>query len=351
MVLEGYTTAVVGSYSVPYWYEALEKQVESGAFMPEDMIDAQYRASQAAILDQETAGVDVVTGGEMHRRTNNRHAPPNAMLNHFWSRIPGFSQETRPKSITAQDPEVTHPAAVLKDRISYADLGLVDEFRMVSTYARRDVKITMTGPHMLAKVCHDEYYGDLTQVMQDLAAVINRNFQELQAAGCAHVQLDEPLFAAVDRSEVEAAVAAVNQCFEGIDAYRWVHICHGNYSVSEAFDEGEQVGHRYFDDFGEQPADLIARIDCDALMLEYDVVDLYRDVLRDQQVAIGAADVQEKSVESPEQIIERVEAQRWLSPEQTLLTTTCGLNHLPREVCYRKLAALCEARDRMRGKR
>ncbi len=46
-----YTTTVVGSYSVPRWYEALEKQVEAGALSKADMADAQFRASQAAILD------------------------------------------------------------------------------------------------------------------------------------------------------------------------------------------------------------------------------------------------------------------------------------------------------------
>ncbi len=96
-----YTTTVVGSFSVPRWYEALEKQVEIGALSKADMADAQFRASQAAILDQEVAGIDVITGGEMHRRTNNRHAPPNAMLNFFWEKMPGFSKETRPKPITS----------------------------------------------------------------------------------------------------------------------------------------------------------------------------------------------------------------------------------------------------------
>lgn len=78
-----YTSTVVGSHSVPRWYEALEKQVEAGALSKGDMADAQYRTTQAAILDQEIAGIDIITGGEMHRRTNNRHAPPNAMLNFF----------------------------------------------------------------------------------------------------------------------------------------------------------------------------------------------------------------------------------------------------------------------------
>ena len=70
--------------------------------------DAQYRATQAAILDQEIANIDVITGGEMHRRTHNRHSPPNAMLNFFWQKIPAFQGSTTPKPITKHDPDVFH---------------------------------------------------------------------------------------------------------------------------------------------------------------------------------------------------------------------------------------------------
>ena len=126
------------------------------------MVDAQLRASQAAILDQEFAGIDVITGGEMHRRTHNRHSPPNAMLNYFWQKYSAFQGSTRPKPITKHDPDVFHPAATCKARIAdNVDLGLVEEFKTVSALARRPVKITMTGPHMLAKVAYDEHYNDI----------------------------------------------------------------------------------------------------------------------------------------------------------------------------------------------
>lgn len=346
-MLPPYTTTVVGAHSVPRWYETLEKQVEAGTLSAAEMADVQYRASQAAIADQEAAGIDVITGGEMHRRTNNRHAPPNAMLNHFWAKIPGFSTETRPKPITPKDDKVTHPAAVLTGKVQYGDLGLVDEFQMVSTFAHTDVKVTMTGPHMLAKVAHDEHYGgDMTPFMNDLAEVLNRNFRELQDAGCQHVQVDEPLFAAVDRPEVEAAVEAINAAFEGITMTKWVHICQGNYAVGEDYDG--QIGHRYFD-FGQYPADLIARIDCDALMVEYDFAGAYEGQLRNQQLAVGAADVTKAEVEPAEVLVERIQAQSWLPREQTLITSTCGLNHLPRDVAFAKLRAMSAAQAQLRS--
>src|SRR5262245_19984904 len=85
-----YTTTVVGAHSVPRWFETLDHLVALGQLQPADLGDAQFRAMQAAILEQETAGIDVITHGEMHRRTHNRNSPANAMLNHFWQKIPAF---------------------------------------------------------------------------------------------------------------------------------------------------------------------------------------------------------------------------------------------------------------------
>jgi 5-methyltetrahydropteroyltriglutamate--homocysteine methyltransferase len=92
-----YTTTVIGAHSVPDWYEALDRLLAVGQLSMSSMADAQHRATQAAVLEQELAGIDVITGGEMHRRTHNRHAPPNAMLNHFWQKIPAFQGATKPK--------------------------------------------------------------------------------------------------------------------------------------------------------------------------------------------------------------------------------------------------------------
>src|SRR5918992_519317 len=69
-----------GRHSVPKWYEESEKLIESGKSGKSAMADAQFRASQAALLDMEAGGIDIVNGGEMHRRTNNPYAPPNAKL-------------------------------------------------------------------------------------------------------------------------------------------------------------------------------------------------------------------------------------------------------------------------------
>ena len=344
-----YTTTVIGAHSVPDWYEALDRLLAVGQLSMASMADAQYRAGQAAVLDQELAGIDVITGGEMHRRTHNRHAPPNAMLNYFWQKIPAFQGSTRPKPITPQDLNVFHPAATCRGRISEViDLGLAEEFSTISALTRKPVKITMTGPHMLAKVAYDEYYNDLPKMMNDLGKLLRHNFRKLVTAGCRHIQIDEPLFTMSDDAEVEAAVDAINLATEGLagNAHVSVHICQGNYAVGKEYDA--QIGHRYFD-VGRYKADLVCKIECSSYLIEYDMAHHYEGHLGNRQLGIGAVDVQDPKIETGEIVAARVRQYSWLAPEQTIVTSSCGFNHLPRQVAFGKLQALVGAKRVLGG--
>jgi 5-methyltetrahydropteroyltriglutamate--homocysteine methyltransferase len=344
-----YTTTVVGAHSVPRWYEALDRLVNLGQLSAGDLTDAQFRATQAAILEQEVAGIDVITGGEMHRRTHNRHSPPNAMLNHFWQKIPAFQGVTQPKPISKHDPNVFHPAATCRGPIAdTTDLGLVEEFRTVSAFARKPVKVTMTGPHLLAAVAYDEHYNDVPRMMIDLGKLLHQNFKRLAAAGCKHIQIDEPYFTVADDAEVRAAVDAINMAIEGMpdDVHVLVHICQGNYAVGADYDG--QIGHRYFDT-GRYKADLICKIDCDAYLVEHDMSDRYEGLLGNKQLGVGAVDVQDPNVETGQQVAERIKTHRWLLPEQIIITSSCGFNHLPRHIALGKLRAMTEAKAILGG--
>jgi 5-methyltetrahydropteroyltriglutamate--homocysteine methyltransferase len=339
-----YATTVIGAYSVPDWYEALDRLVAVGQLSMGALADAQFRASEAAIHDQELAGIDVITDGEMHRRTHNRHSPPNAMLNHFWQKIPAFQGGTRPRAITPRDQEVFHPAATCRDRIlETTDLGLVEEFAAAAQLTQKPVKITMTGPHMLAKVAYDEYYHDLPKMMMDLSKLLRRNFLRLAEAGCRNIQIDEPLFTVSAEDEVAAAVDAINAAIEDLPdcVHVSMHICQGNYAVGKEYDG--QIGHRYFD-AGRYKADKICGIRCAAYLIEYDMAHHFEGILGDRQLGVGAVDVQDPRIESGELVAGRIRVLDWLAPEQTIITSSCGFNHLPRRIAFGKLLAMTEAK-------
>jgi 5-methyltetrahydropteroyltriglutamate--homocysteine methyltransferase len=214
------------------------------------------------------------------------------MLNYFWEKIPGFHATNKPRPISGHDPNVFHPAAICRGPIDHTtDLGLVDEFMTVSAFARQPVKITMTGPHLLAAVAYDEYYNDLPRMMQDLGKLLHENFRRLTEAGCKHIQIDEPYFTVADDDEVRAAVDAINTAIEDVpdDVHVLVHICQGNYAVGPDYDG--QIGHRYFD-IGRYKADIVTTIECDGFLVEHDMAHHYQGLLGNRQLGVGAVDDQ-----------------------------------------------------------
>ena len=75
----------------------------------------------------------------------------------------------------------------------------------------------------------------------------------------------------------------------------------------------------------------------------------YEGLIGDKQIGVGAVDVQDPKVESGETVAERIRAQKWLAPEQTIVTSSCGFNHLPRQVALGKLKAMTEAKRILGG--
>jgi 5-methyltetrahydropteroyltriglutamate--homocysteine methyltransferase len=208
----------------------------------------------------------------------------------------------------------------------------------------------MTGPHLLAAVAYDEYYNDNARMIADFGKLLNQNFRRLAEAGCKHIQIDEPYFTVAGDDEVRAAVDAINSAIEGLprDVHVMMHICQGNYAVGPDYDG--QIGHRYFDT-GRYKADLICQIACDGYLIEHDMAAHYKHCLGNKQLGIGAVDVQAPNVETGQQVVERIKVHRWLTPEQTIITSSCGFNHLPRHIALGKLRAMTEAKAILTGSR
>ena len=110
--------------------------------------------------------------------------------------------------------------------------------------------------------------------MADLGKLLHQNFRRLAAAGCKHIQIDEPYFTVAETPRCALAVDAINLAIEDLpdDIHVLVHICQGNYAVGTDYDG--QIGHRYFDT-GRYKADLAARSTA-RLLIEHDMTHHFR---------------------------------------------------------------------------
>jgi 5-methyltetrahydropteroyltriglutamate--homocysteine methyltransferase len=345
-------TTVVGSYSVPDWYPSVARAVEEGTLAAEALADAKACAVRAAVHDQEVAGIDIVSDGELFRRNDNRFGPPNAMINHFAAMIPGFSGELREKTgITPVAPDASLPAPVVVGALEEADLGLVDELAFLRATTGRRTRVALTGPHMFATVAWDEHYGSRQALAEAMSDVVHAELSRLDAAGADVVQLDEPIvwFLADDQ---EWATDCINRCFEGVTAARRaLHLCQGNYNP----DPSAHLGLRIFPAPFEQILPVLEHVDVDEVLLAFSGVGVHdlaplREFPRGREYGVGAVDVQTHRVETPEKVaatLDRVGGA--LDGREILAVPDCGLNHLPRDVAFAKLSALAAGAALVRG--
>jgi 5-methyltetrahydropteroyltriglutamate--homocysteine methyltransferase len=194
---------------------------------------------------------------------------------------------------------------------------------------------------------HD-FYNNLLRMMLDLAKLLRHNFRLLAAAGCKNIQIDEPLFTMFDDEEVAAAVAAINSALEVLpnDIHVSEHFCQGSFAVSKEYDA--QIGHRYFD-AGRYKAALVSTIECSSYMVKYGMASHYEGLLGNQQLNVGAVDVRDPKTETGEVVADHIRSCRWLVPEQTTVTASCGFSHLSRRTAFGKLRALAEAKRILGG--
>ncbi len=323
-------TSVVGSYSVPEWLERLKTDYYqrriSGAYLAE-IHDV---AIKAALKDQERAGIDVVSDGEL-RRDND--------VDYFLARMPGVEIPHRAKDFYYDyyEARVTHPLPEL-DPAGPPPLGLLDDFLFTRQYTDRPIKFSLTGPFSLSRRVRNECYGDEAELVLAFARTLNREARALAAAGVAVLQVDEPFLAGY-RDRAGLAVQALNVVFEGVDprtTLRAVHVCYGNRYARPLW-EGQY-------DFL-FPAILDAHVD--QVVLEfarkgYDDLELFRRYPDTSfTLGLGVIDVKSHEVETPELIAARVRrALQVLPPQRLMVNPDCGLRHLPSDVARAKLQAL-----------
>jgi 5-methyltetrahydropteroyltriglutamate--homocysteine methyltransferase len=319
-------TSVVGSYSVPEWLERLKTDFYQRRISGQYLDDIHEVAIKAALKDQERAGVDVVSDGEL-RRDND--------VDYFLARMPGVEIPHIAKTFYYDyyDAYVRHP---IPEDDPNATLGLVDDLSFTLAYTDRPVKFSFTGPFSLARRVHNEAYGNLDDLVLAFARILNLEAKALARAGAAILQIDEPFLAGYPE-EVGVAARAINMVYDGVEGpIRALHVCYGNRYARPVWE-----GHYEF----LFPTILDAQVD--QLVLEfarkgYQDLELFKKYpTQSLTLGLGVIDVKNPACEPTELIVSRVhQALQVLPPDRLMINPDCGLRHLPADVARAKLRAM-----------
>ena len=133
-------TSVVGSHGLPGWVWLAREAMEQGRLGALDVRELLEDATQVAILDQERAGVDVLTTGEMGRVR---------FIIGFYDSIKGIRALPAPRQLGQPLWDTNTPFEVVEKISAPHGLGIVDEFKLARALTDRPLKATVPGPYTL----------------------------------------------------------------------------------------------------------------------------------------------------------------------------------------------------------
>ena len=319
-------TSVVGSYAIPSWLWAAWEKIEAGGFGAMDVAETENDAVATAVRDQERAGVDVISDGEMRRQ---------GFIVSIFKYFHGLKpiEPRRKIGVLSYDGHVFYEPV---ERISApAGLGTLAELDYLRRATTRPFKITLPGPLTLAtQIAKGGPYRDRLEIAGDLATLINRELQALAAGGARNLQLDDVYQSFI--MDGKRLVELYDRCFEGVAAERrfW-HICFG---TLEGFGFGERTYRPLFPTIAGATADQLVFEFANREMAE---CDLWREFDCGKELGAGVLDLKNFYVESPELVARRIRRMLESVPAEKLwINPDCGLARLPRHLAFAKLQAL-----------
>ena len=330
---------IVGSYSQPDWL--IDKKKLAGRFPPRVrakelwridetyLQEAQDDATRLAIIDQENAGLDIITDGEIRRESYS---------NHFATALSGVDVDNPGTALDRSGEPVPVPRVV--GNIERKHPICVKDVEFLKKHSNREIKITVPGPFTMSQQAQIEFYDSERKCALGYASALNEEIKDLFAAGADVVQIDEPYMQARPEKAREYGIEVLNKALKGVNGNTCVHICFGYAAIIHERPEGYSF-------LPELSAALCNQISIETAQSKLDCSILK--TLPDKEILLGVIDLSTNEVESPETIIQRTHnALEFVEPERIILSTDCGMKYLPRDVSFCKLKSMCEAARRLR---
>lgn len=334
-------TTVVGSWPQPGWLVDRDLLVRKGVprvraadvwrVEPEHRAEAIEAATLVAIADQEAAGVDILTDGEIGRES---------YFNHFATALGGVAQDRIGVGVNRVGGRSDVP--LVDGPICWTAPVEHEAAAFLQAHTTRATKVTVPGPFTLSQLAQNDHYPDQRSLALAYAEAVRAELADLQALGIDVLQLDEPYLQANPEAARAFGAEVITAALEGITATTVVHTCYG-YAVYVKDKRGS--GYPVLDELAQVPADFIA---IEAAQPDLDPAVVAR--LAPRGVVLGVLDLSTTEVERPEAIAARIRAAlEHIEPGKLAVSPDCGMKFLPRAVARAKLEAMVAAAAQVRS--
>jgi 5-methyltetrahydropteroyltriglutamate--homocysteine methyltransferase len=325
-------TTVIGAYGHPAWLYAAQELIAQGRFGVTDVEETYDDAVDRAIADQELAGVDLITDGEMRRES---------FVWAFAKRVTGLREVDPPRKVG----EIGLDQRSVWETTGPVDmphgLGAVEEFLYLKERTERATKVSLPGPFAMTSFMRPvEHYRDRPHLAEAFVPAINAEIRALAEAGATFVQLDEPATPGYgyDPHEPKDIARLFNACIEGVSGVKFgLHICFGTF---RKITYAKRTYTPYFPDLLEAKTDQFLFEFANRELYE---IERWMSWAPDRELCAGIVDVRTHYLESPEDVAERARiCLEHVPAEKLSFSPDCGLRYVPRWLAFGKLKALVE---------
>ncbi len=328
-----FPTTVVGSYPQPDW---LIDRALLGANTPprvrmrqlwrvaaEFLEVAQDDATLIAVRDQERAGIDIVSDGEVRRES---------YFNRFATALDGIDLD-RPGTVISRTGKPAFVPRVV-GRVRRLRPVNVRDTRFLRANTDRQIKITVPGPFTMTALAQNDYYASEAELANDYAAAVNEEIRDLFAAGADVVQIDEPWMQQHPDKARQYGVKVLNRALDGVTGTVAVHLCFGYAAVVH----DKPAGYSFLAELDGAHAQ---QISVEAAQPKLDLAILER--LPSKDIILGVIDLSDMTIETPQTVAERIRrALPHVAAERIIVAPDCGMKYLPRAVAFGKMKAMAE---------
>ena len=347
-------TTMVGSYPRPHWFrhQLLGRDIRV-AFKEVQHEESYHDAVATVIRDQEEAGLDIVTDGNMWY--DDYVGVIGSFCWYMYERIPGFepAKEPHPSEIGAAERNSTIElladwgGVVNSGAVKRGPIRLADLYKIAKRTAKKPVKVSVgAGPINLAWHVYFKHYKNAKDLSMALAPIFNAEMKELVEAGATYLQFEDlgawlPLFTG-DKNDYKWIKECVEQCCDGVNAKIGWHFCFGNAwgndILSASFPDGYQTVLPYFWETAGIDQFVLDYANRDMAGIEF-----LKNLPTNRDLQVGVLDIRTNMIESPQTIAKRIKkVLAVVPPDRVTLSTDCGMKPLPRMVAKMKLKALAD---------
>ncbi|MDG6900386.1 MAG: cobalamin-independent methionine synthase II family protein [Nitrososphaerota archaeon] len=375
---KAFTTTVVGSFSRPRELIDATKKHSAGELADREFSSLVEKATKDTIESEVKAGLDVITDGEQRR---------TSFVSFVGDKIPGFKvmhiTELNPGAmeiLKKYKVQLTYARAVVSEELRDSVIAR-DEYEKARKYSKKPFKVTLPAPYLVMwESWHRKYsaeaYPNPEEFGHAYAKLLRKEVARLKDAGVAFIQLDEPMLGDLTeagdkpdryrrvfnelygqeyrgfKEELRLAVELLNEATKGVGGVR----------IGVHMDRWPNKDSPYFDTGYERFLPELLETKTRQFVLEYtspgtgDPAKLVDEFPSDLEIGLGVISVQNYEVETPEQVVARVErVTGHIEPERIWLNPDCGFapgmfRTFPREVAFAKLKAMTDAAKILREK-